>query len=133
MMNTPVPNEDFHNPDMMAQVPGFKLDEGKCRLELVPPEVLFALGTILGEACKEGGKYPEYNWAAGMKWSRCFGAMMRHMWAWWGGRAPTPQSFLFGCLDPETKHSHLWHALACLAFLVAYEERAVGTDDRYKG
>lgn len=131
MMNTPVPNEDFSEPDAVMQVPGFKLDTGKCRIDLVPPEVIFALGTILGEACLE--KYPERNWEAGMNWGRCFGALMRHMWAWWGGRAPTPHNFCFGCLDPETKHSHLWHALACLSFLVAYEERAVGTDDRSKG
>ena len=39
-------------------------------------------------------------------------------------------SFLFGELDGETSFSHLWHAACCLMFLVTYEERADGTDDR---
>jgi hypothetical protein len=65
-----------------------------------------------------------------MTWSRVFGALMRHMWCWWSGMQPTSKSFLFGDLDAETGKSHLWHAGCCLAFLIAYEERATGTDDR---
>lgn len=63
------------------------------------------------------------NWEHGMKWSRPFGALMRHMWAWWGGEPS----------DPETGRSHLWHAACCIAFLIAYEERGDGEDDRWKG
>jgi hypothetical protein len=70
------------------------------------------------------------NWELGMSWGRVFGALMRHLWAWWGGRGPTTKSFLFGDLDSETGMSHLWHAACCIAFLVAYEERGAGTDDR---
>lgn len=70
------------------------------------------------------------NWELGMKWSRVFGAMMRHMWCWWGGKGPATKSFLFGELDDETGHSHLWHAACCLAFLITYEQRGVGEDDR---
>lgn len=62
----------------------------------------------------------ERNWEKGMSWGRCFGAMMRHMWAWWGGEK----------VDAETGYSHLHHAAACLMFLIAYEERQIGTDDR---
>ena len=134
MMNTPVPSEDFSlEVSYVAPTEGRKDDTNKCRIELVPAEMIFAVATILGDACQEGGKYPERNWEKGMKWSRVFGALMRHMWAWWAGRAPTPHSFCFGILDPETNRSHLWHAACCMAFLVTYEERAVGTDDRYKG
>ena len=60
------------------------------------------------------------NWEKGMAWSRPFSALMRHMWAWWAGEK----------LDPETGKSHLWHACCCLMFLVAYEQRSTGTDDR---
>lgn len=70
------------------------------------------------------------NWELGMKWSRVFGALNRHLWSWWGGKGPTSKSFLFGELDEETQHSHLWHAACCIAFLVTYEERKVGEDDR---
>lgn len=107
---------------------GTKFDEGKVRLELIPPEILYAVGTVLTFGAS---KYQERNWEKGMKWSRVFGALMRHMWAWWGGKGPTTKSFLFEDKDSETAYSHLWHAATCILFLVAYEERSVGEDDRY--
>ena len=55
-----------------------------------------------------------------MAWSRPFGALMRHMWAWWKGEKA----------DPETGMSHLWHAACCIMFLISYEERQIGNDDR---
>lgn len=99
---------------------GHKDDADKVRLELVPPELLEAVGDILTYGAK---KYADRNWEHGMNWSRPFGALMRHMWAWWKGEAK----------DPETGRSHLWHAGCCIAFLIAYEQRGVGTDDRWKG
>lgn len=62
------------------------------------------------------------NWELGMNWSRVFGALMRHLWAWWN---PFTSS-----KDEETGMSHLWHAGACLAFLITYESRNIGNDDR---
>lgn len=62
----------------------------------------------------------ERNWELGMSWSRPFAALMRHMWAWWRGEAA----------DPETGMSHLHHACCCLMFLVAFESRHAGQDDR---
>lgn len=106
---------------------GRKDDTDKDRLELIPPEVPFALARVLTFGAK---KYEDRNWEKGMKWGRVFGATLRHLWAWWGGRGPTTKSFLLGDLDSETKFSHLWHALCCVSFLVAYEERAIGEDDR---
>ena len=94
-----------------------KFDEEKIRYELLPPEFLEATSVILTFGAK---KYEDRNWEKGMKWSRVFGALMRHMWAWWRGEHT----------DPETGKSHLWHACCCLAFLVAYEQRKVGEDDR---
>jgi Domain of unknown function (DUF5664) len=70
------------------------------------------------------------NWEKGMKWSRVFSASMRHLWCWWAGKQPTSTNFVFGDLDDETGFSHLWHALCCVIFLVTYEERKVGEDDR---
>jgi len=109
---------------------GTKFDEDKIRLELIPPELLFSIGTILTFGAN---KYDDRDWEKGMKWSRVFGAAMRHAWAWWGGKGPTSNSFVFGSLDDETKRSHLWHLGCCVAFLIAYEERNVGEDDRPKG
>jgi len=70
------------------------------------------------------------NWEKGMAWSRLFSASMRHMWCWWAGKGPSSLNFAFGSLDDETGFSHLWHALACIVFLVTYEERQIGEDDR---
>lgn len=107
---------------------GLKFDSDKIRIELIAPEMIFALGQVLTYGAK---KYADRNWELGMKWSRCFGAAMRHLWCWWGGRGPVSRSFLFGDLDPETKFSHLWHAACCIMFLIAYEERGSGEDDRF--
>ena len=106
---------------------GIKFDEGKAPLELIAPEMLFATATVLGFGA---AKYAPRNWEKGMAWGRVFGALQRHLWAWWGGKGATSKSFLFGELDGETSFSHLWHAACCLMFLVTYEERADGTDDR---
>jgi hypothetical protein len=96
---------------------GVKHDGEKVRLDLIPHELIFGVGNILSFGAD---KYGARNWELGMNWGRPFAAMMRHMWAWWRGEK----------LDPETGKSHLWHAACCVAFLMAYEERGIGTDDR---
>lgn len=106
---------------------GTKFDGGKVRIELFPAEALFAISSILTFGAE---KYDDRNWEKGMKWSRVFGAAMRHAWAWWAGKGPTTKSFLFGDLDDETGKSHLWHLGCCVVFLITYEERGIGEDDR---
>ena len=107
---------------------GRKDDTDKVRMELIPPELLMATATVLTFGA---GKYGDRNWEQGISWGRVFGALMRHLWAWWGGKGPTTKSFLFGDLDSETGYSHLWHAACCIAFLISYEERSmVAFDDR---
>lgn len=96
----------------------WKKDAGKPRYDLLPPELLEATATILTFGAE---KYSERNWEQGMSWSRPFAALMRHMWAWWRGEKA----------DPETGYSHLHHAACCIAFLIAYESRQIGTDDRH--
>jgi len=96
---------------------GLKFDDDKIRLELLPPELMTAVGSILTFGAK---KYTDRNWELGMDWSRVYGALLRHLNAWWSGDT----------FDPETGKSHLWHAGCCIAFLIAYEQRGTGTDDR---
>lgn len=96
---------------------GVKLDGDKPRYDLLPPEFLDGTAHVLTHGA---AKYSERNWEKGMRWGRPFAALMRHMWAWWRGEDK----------DPETGMSHLWHAACCIAFLMAYEERGTGTDDR---
>lgn len=96
---------------------GRKDDADKVRMELLPPEFIEATATILTFGAK---KYEARNWEKGMQWGRVYGALMRHLWAWWKREGK----------DVETGRSHLWHAACCLAFLIAYEQRQVGDDDR---
>lgn len=98
---------------------GVKFDAGKLPFHLLPPEFLTSTATILDFGAK---KYAERNWEAGMDWSRVFSALQRHLWSWWEGEDK----------DVETGKSHLWHAACCVAFLVTYELRGVGKDDRPK-
>lgn len=96
---------------------GVKLDSGKLPYDLLPPELLSAVSDVLRFGAT---KYAPRNWEKGMAWGRVFAALMRHMWAWWGGENT----------DKETGLSHLAHAGCCIAFLIAYEQRKVGNDDR---
>lgn len=96
---------------------GRKDDQEKIRFELLPGDALKAIAVILTFGAI---KYAPRNWEKGMSWSRVFGALQRHLWAWWEGEDR----------DKETGHSHLWHAGCCVVFLIAYEIRGVGTDDR---
>jgi len=98
-------------------VSGHKDDRGKAPYHLIAPEFLDATAQVLQFGA---AKYAERNWEQGMNWSRPFSALMRHMWAWWRGERA----------DPETGMSHLWHAACCIMFLLAYEARSAGNDDR---
>ena len=102
---------------------GRKEDAGKPRMDLLAPEFLIGTAEVLTFGAKKyttATETGERNWEQGMSWGRVFGALMRHLWAWWGGETK----------DPETGISHLYHASCCLMFLAAYEARQIGTDDR---
>ena len=94
-----------------------KFDHGKTRMELVPVDVIEALSAVLTTGAE---KYRDRSWEQGMAWSRPYAALLRHLIAWWSGQDT----------DPESGHSHLWHVLTNAAFLVAYEQRGIGEDDR---
>ncbi len=96
---------------------GIKYDGEKPRYDLIPPSTLKALATILTFGAN---KYAARNWEKGIAWGRVFGALMRHLWAWWGRENK----------DPETGESHLWHAQCCLSFLIEYERTHKELDDR---
>ena len=91
---------------------GTKFDQDKLRLDLVPPEVITALGTILTFGAN---KYGDRNWEKGIDLGRVYGALQRHLNAYWSGEL----------IDPETGKSHLWHAACNIAFLITYEARGI--------
>jgi hypothetical protein len=97
---------------------GRKDDTDKIRMELLPPEALVGTAQVLTFGAK---KYADRNWEQGIKYSRVYGALLRHLNAYWGGEDT----------DPETGLSHLHHAGCCIAFLQTYTERGmVSFDDR---
>lgn len=112
--------EEFDAARALLKQEGIKHDQGKVPYELLAPELLDGVSRVLQFGA---AKYAPRNWELGMAYGRVFGALMRHLWAWWRGVSA----------DPETGFSHLWHAGCCLMFLIAYEARNVGTDDRPKG
>lgn len=99
---------------------GEKKDEGKPRWELLPYDAVEGIVKVLTMGAK---KYEARNWERGIAYGRVFGAIQRHLTAWWNGNN----------LDAESSLSHLDHALTELTFLSAYEKRGmVQFDDRPK-
>lgn len=94
-----------------------KDDQGKAPWDLAPWDSFRAVVHILSFGAQ---KYAPRNWELGMSWSRVYAATHRHLIAWWEGER----------VDPESGKSHLWHAGCCVMFLIAYEIRGVGKDDR---
>ena len=110
----PVESEDIA---WALQLEGQKFDKDKPRLDLLPFDALEAISEILAFGAK---KYGDRNWEKGMDWSRLFRATLGHLWSWWRGAKA----------DEETGKSHLWHAGCCILFLITYELRSVGKDNR---
>lgn len=98
---------------------GHKEDKGKVPLDLLSPWFLQGTAQVLKFGAE---KYAPYNWAKGIRYSRVFSALQRHLWAWQAGEE----------VDEETNLPHLWHASCCLMFLIHYEESDLyaGYDDR---
>ena len=94
----------------------------KPRYDLIPPELLEGTATIL---TLSEDKHKDNSWELGnMTWGQHFSALMRHLWKWWSPLHPDT--------DDETGRSHLWHAASRIGFLIAYEVRGIGIDDRNK-
>lgn len=96
---------------------GVKLDAGKSRMDLLPPDALLATAGVFTFGAE---KYAERNWELGMDWGRVFAAQQRHMNAFWGGEM----------YDPETGMMHTAHATFGTLVLTAYALRDIGADSR---
>ena len=98
---------------------GTKHDQGKLPIHLFPVDALWAITKVLGFGAHIKN-YGERNWELGMDWSRVYAALQRHLTAWWNGEDR----------DEESGYSHLWHVGCCAVFLISYELRGIGKDDR---
>lgn len=96
---------------------GKKFDKDKLRVELLPIKPLQDISRILTFGAE---KYGDRNWEKGLEWSRVYGALQRHLMAWWDGEDK----------DPETGESHLAHAGCCILFLLEYEKTHIELDNR---
>lgn len=77
------------------------------RFDLLPPGALWQIAEHFGRGAD---KYEARNWERGYKWSLSYGALLRHLMAWWNGEDD----------DPELGSPHLaavgFHVLALLHF-----------------
>jgi hypothetical protein len=87
---------------------GAKFDQGKNQLGLWSPYAIIETGKVLTFGA---AKYEPHNWAKGIKYSRVYDALQRHLLSFW----------LSDNLDEETRLHHLAHGMCCLMFLLHYE------------
>ena len=97
------------SPTTESGVVGMKFDQDKVRMELLSVPAMMGTARVLTFGAK---KYADRNWENGIEYSRVYGALLRHMTAWWDGED----------LDPETGLSHLHHASCCIMFLQQFVE-----------
>lgn len=93
-----------------------KRDAGKLRMDLIPPQALVALASVMTFGAE---KYPAGSWREVEPW-RYHAAALRHLVAWMQGSRK----------DAESGLPHLWHALTNIAFLIELEEE---TEDENHG
>lgn len=94
-------------------------EEVRLGLGLIPPEMFEAIARRLAIGAR---KYAARNWEKGLDWNRCYDALQRHLLAFWSGED----------IDIETGQPHTWGVLANIAFLVTFEAREIGNDNRSK-
>lgn len=98
--------------------PAQKYDQGKVRMGLIPPEVLELLGDVYSQGA---GKYGDFNWLKGLKYSRIYDAMLRHLCAWLKGER----------WDGDSGCHHLAAVMWGCGTLMMYEKLlGVDLDDR---
>lgn len=109
-----VPEEQGAEPE-----PGLEISPAtqNPRYDLIPSDSMHAIALVLAYGAE---KYEPRGWESGDRWGKCFSSCMGHLWAWWRGEK----------LDPESGLPHLAHAACRAMFLLAYEMRGVGEDDR---
>lgn len=98
-------------------VTGGKKGQKQARFDLIPAKPLEHLALVYGKGSE---KYEDRNWEKGYRWGLSYGAMQRHLWAFWGGEY----------LDSESGLPHLAHAMWHCMTLMQFEEERLGTDDR---
>jgi hypothetical protein len=96
-----------------------KFDDNKLPLDLIDPDAIEGLATILQHGAD---KYGRHNWRIGLPFSRVVSALMRHLFAFMRGED----------VDPESGLLHVDHILCNAMFLSNFVRNRKDLDDRYK-
>lgn len=88
---------------------GYKHDGGKPCLDLVPPEIIIAVGTVMTHGAE---KYGEGNYRK-VEPKRYRSALMRHICKW----LKNPHG-----IDEDSGLPHLWHIACNVAFLLELDK-----------
>lgn len=89
---------------------GLKHDGGKARLDLVPPEIIEAVGAVMTHGAEKYGEGSYRN----VEPKRYRAALMRHVCKW----LKDPHG-----LDEDSGLPHLWHIACNVAFLLEIDTR----------
>lgn len=87
------------------------------RLDLIPVYAQVEEAKVHGMGAT---KYAPYNWRRGYDWGLSYGAMQRHLVAFWNGED----------IDSESGLPHLAHARWHTGVLLEFLHYGLGTDDR---
>lgn len=103
---------------------GKRMNAGKNRMDLTPPEWEWALANVTTQGSR---KYEARNWELGMPWSTMIGCMKRHINKFQAGERYDGKKF---DLEAGTTGCHhlamvAWNALA----LMSYDLREIGEND----
>src|SRR5688572_5557820 len=96
---------------------GVKHDQHKRRLDLLSVPAMEGTADVLTHGAN---KYGDRNWELGLDYNRPYGALLRHLYAWWNGEDA----------DPDSGMHHLDHAACELMFLQHYSKTGTGVDNR---
>ncbi len=103
---------------------GLRMNSGKIRMELTPPEWDYALADVTTQGSK---KYAARNWELGMEWSVMVGCMKRHLVKFEAGERYDGKEFDIAAGTTGCHHLAMvaWNALA----LMSYDLRQIGEND----
>lgn len=91
---------------------GLRYNEGKNKVELIPPEWPWALGMVLTRGAI---KYADRNWERGMSWAYMVGSILRHLLKFMCGER----------YDKESGNHHMAHAAWNCLGLMSYDLRGL--------
>lgn len=93
----------------MKKETGARFNAGKIRVDLIPPEIIYALAMVYTVGAV---KYDARNWEKGLSWTETGGSLFRHYLKFFSGED----------IDPDIELPHvfmlLWNAAALVHFFL---------------